>query len=217
MRTKYKTLLLLPILMAMILAGCNRSASTAPVTVPGTPEINPTELPVDRQILSSTATAQSVIKDFNQPTQIIINAQGTSVAITQPPATPTPAGTATPTPLPPTPVMTRPVTWAVQGGETVYCLARRFDVDPGEMLELNNLYAGSMLSIGDVLQVPQSGSWPTEDRMILEHPDTWTVSAGETVYSIACEYGDVWPEQIIAVNGLQAPYELEPGQVLQIP
>ena len=147
----------------------------------------------------------------------MINAQGTSVAVTQIPPTVTPIGTATPTPLPATPVMTKPTTWTVQGGESVYCLARRFDVDPGDMLTLNNLYAGSMLSIGDVLEVPQSGSWPSDSRRVLDHPDTWTVSAGETVYGIACEYGDVWPEQIIAVNGLKAPYDLEAGQILQIP
>jgi LysM repeat protein len=137
----------------------------------------------------------------------------TAAGILLPTNTPVPNPTATP--LPPTPVMTRPLTHTVQSGETIYCLARRYDVDPAEMLALNNY--NSWLSIGDVLDIPQSGSWPTADRAQLPHPDTWTVSAGETVYSIACEYGDVWPEAIIAVNGLTPPYDLKPGQVLQIP
>ncbi|MFZ3069716.1 MAG: LysM peptidoglycan-binding domain-containing protein, partial [Anaerolineaceae bacterium] len=114
-------------------------------------------------------------------------------------------------------VVTKPLQHTVQGGETIYCLARRYDVDPGEMLELNGLYAGSMLSIGDVLDVPTSGSWPGDPRAILDHPDTWTVTGGETVYEIACAYGDVYPESIIAVNGLKEPYELQDGQILQIP
>jgi hypothetical protein len=37
--------------------------------------------------------------------------------------------------------MTRPTTWTVQSGETIYCLRAAFDVDPGDMLAINNLYA----------------------------------------------------------------------------
>lgn len=212
-----KAVVIIIFIVALTLVGCERSASTSPVAIPEVIDTVNTPLPVDQQILNATTTAQAIMKDFNQPTTLVINAQGTSVAVTQIPPTVTPIGTATPTPLPATPMMTKPTTWTVQGGESVYCLARRFDVDPGDMLTLNNLYAGSMLSIGDVLEVPQSGSWPSDSRRVLDHPDTWTVSAGETVYGIACEYGDVWPEQIIAVNGLKAPYDLEAGQILQIP
>ena len=48
--------------------------------------------------------------------------------------------------------------------------------------------------------------------MLNPHPDTYTVEAGDTVYSIACFYGDVSPEAIIAVNQLEEPYELTAGQ-----
>jgi LysM repeat protein len=43
------------------------------------------------------------------------------------------------------------------------------------------------------------------------------VSSGETIYSIACYYGDVSPEAIIALNGLEEPYKLTAGQKLNIP
>jgi LysM repeat protein len=43
------------------------------------------------------------------------------------------------------------------------------------------------------------------------------VTTGETIYSIACFYGDVSPEAIIAVNQLEEPYDLSPGQALNIP
>ena len=215
---KKKSIILVTLIVFMlILGGCKRSASKAPQVTPQVVDQIGTPLPVDQQIINATMTAQAIIEDFNMPTQIIQNPQGTEIVITQVP--PTAAPTQTPT-NPPTPTMmavTRPLTWAVQGGETVYCLARRFDVDPGEMLAINNLYAGSMLSIGDVLDVPQSGSWPGGERELLPHPDTWTVSAGETVYQIACAYGDVWPEHIIQANGLQAPYDLTGIQTLQIP
>lgn len=211
------SVILLVLMLALLVSACTRSASTAPVTTPQTIESFKTPLPVDQQILNATMTAQAIMKEFNQPTQMVTNPAGTTVAITPLPPTDIPVGTPTPTSLPPTPMMTRPTSWTVQGGESVYCLARRFDVNPADMLALNQLYEGSMLSIGDVLQVPQSGSWPSESRQLLAHPDIWTVSPGETVYGIACEYGDIYPEQIIAVNGLKAPYDLTGIKTLQIP
>ena len=200
-----------------MLSACQRPASTAPVATPQQIDSASTPLPVDQQILNATYTAQAIMEKFNQPTVMTTNTEGTPVVATASSIlmpTNTPAGTPTPTPLPPTPVVTRPLQYTVQSGETIYCLARRFDVDPAELSALNNY--PYVLNIGDVLEIPQTGSCPFE-RVILAHPDTWTVSEGETVYSIACEYGDVYPEAIIAVNGLKEPYELTPGQVLQIP
>lgn len=205
------------VLLGLALAGCQRSASKAPEITPEFMEQVGTLLPVDQQIFNATMTAQAIIEEFNMPTQMVPNAQGTPVAITQMPPTPVPSPTPTNAPTPTLQALTRPQSWAVQGGETIYCLSRRFDVDPGDMLAINNLYAGSMLSIGDVLEIPQSGAWPTDDRSLLAHPDTWNVSPGETVYGIACAYGDVWPEQIIQVNGLKEPYDLTGISTLQIP
>jgi len=206
------------VLALLLLSACQRPASTAPVATPQVIDSASTPLPVDQQILNATATAQAIMEKFNQPTVMVTNPAGTPVVATavgvlQP--TNTPAATPTPTPLPPTPVVNKPLQYTVQSGETIYCLARRFDVDPEEMLALNNY--NSWLNIGDVLDIPQSGHWPTEDRAQMPHPDTWTVSEGDTIYSIACAYGDVYPEAIAAVNGLKEPYDLTVGQVLQIP
>ncbi|MGV8049001.1 MAG: LysM peptidoglycan-binding domain-containing protein [Anaerolineaceae bacterium] len=218
MPKKYWLTLSILLLALLSLTACERAASTPPVSTPEIIDSLNTPLPVDQQIMSATMTAQAIRDKFNQPTQVVTNAQGTQVVATsasilQPTSTPVPNPTATP--LPATPMVTKPLQHTVQAGETIYCLARRYDVDPSEMLALNNYV--SWLSVGDVLDVPTSGSWPTEDRSQLPHPDTWTVSAGETIYSIACEYGDVYPEAIIAVNGLTEPYDLTAGQVLQIP
>lgn len=215
---KKKTIIMIAVLaLILLVSACQRSASKAPVTTPETIDQVGTPLPVDQQIMNATMTAQSIIEDFNMPTQVVQNPLGTEVVITQAPPTAVPTPTPTYAPTPTMQTLTRPQTWAVQGGETVYCLARRFDVDPGEMLQINNLYAGSMLSIGDVLNVPQSGSWPGGERELLPHPDTWTVTPGETVYQIACAYGDVWPEHIIQANNLKEPYDLTGIETLDIP
>lgn len=215
MKKKTIVLLVLCLFITLLISACKRPASKNPVQTPASVN-QATALPVDAQIQNATVTAQAIMQNFNQPTALVQNPQGTPVVITQVPPTPLPTNTPSPTPMPSLAAMTRPTTWTVQGGETVYCLARRFNVDPNDMLAINGLNNYSMLRIGDELKVPQSGSFPGE-RQLLAHPDVWNVSPGETVYYIACEYGDVWPEHIIAVNGLQAPYSLNGFKTLQIP
>jgi len=214
---KKAIILFMLIALALAISGCQRSASKAPDLTPEFLEQVGTPLPVDQQIINATMTAQAIIEEFNMPTQLVVNPQGTQIAITQIPPTPVPSPTPTSAPTPTLQALTRPLTWAVQGGENIYCLARRFDVDPGDMLAINNLYAGSMLNIGDILDIPQTGSWPGGERTLLAHPDTWNVTPGETVFEIACAYGDVWPEHIIQANGLSEPYDLSGIATLQIP
>jgi LysM repeat protein len=43
------------------------------------------------------------------------------------------------------------------------------------------------------------------------------VLSGDTVYSVACKYGDPDPLAIAAANGLQSPYTLTVGQSIQVP
>lgn len=199
------------------ITACERPASRPPIA---TPQAIETLRPlVTLNPNSATATAGAVVNKFNQPTQIVTNAAGQQIVITPVPPTPVPTQTPSPSPMPPTPVVTKPAVHAVQSGETIYCLARRYDVDPADILSLNNLTEWSMLSIGDELQIPMSGSWPGPSRAVegTTHPDTWDVSEGDTVYSVACAYGDMTPEAIIAVNGLKAPYDLDGIKTLQIP
>jgi LysM repeat protein len=111
----------------------------------------------------------------------------------------------------------RPATYALQAGEFVYCIARRFNVDPDQTLASNGLSDGQTIYPGLVLKIPQSGSFPG-DRMLQNHPTTYTVvSSGETLYSIACKFGDVDPNSIAAANGISVGSALTAGQQLSIP
>lgn len=125
--------------------------------------------------------------------------------------------TNTPEPTLMVPTVTRPAQYTLREGEFPFCIARRFNLDPQELLSLNNLGPSDLLEPGTVLQIPQTGTWTGDGRVRNPHPTTHTVQAGETIYSIACFYGDVSPEAIIAVNNLQEPYTLTPGQTLDIP
>ncbi len=114
------------------------------------------------------------------------------------------------------PVGSRPATYTLQEGEFVFCLARRFDVDPDQILTLNGLSDGQLVYPGTVLKIPQSGSFPGA-RALRNHPATYTASAGETIYGVACTFGDVDPSSIATANGLSAGATLTSGQQLSIP
>ena len=126
-----------------------------------------------------------------------------------------PTATLAPTIMVPT--LTRPEEYTLREGEFPFCIARRFDLDPAALLNLNNLSPDTLVAPGTVLKIPQTGSWGAGDRSLQPHPTTHTISAGETIFSIACSYGSVSPEAIIVVNGLEEPYHLTAGQTLEIP
>ena len=66
------------------------------------------------------------------------------------------------------------------------------------------------------MKIPASGSFPGA-RALKAHPATYTVQTDDTIYGIACLYGDVAPLNIAAVNGLAAPYNLTTGSQIKIP
>lgn len=110
-----------------------------------------------------------------------------------------------------------PRNYTLQGGEFPFCIARRFNVNPSELLNLNGLGPNSTVFPGLTLRIPQTGNPFPGDRSLRNHPGTYSVSGNETIYEIACMFGDVDPITIAQANGLQPPYRLTSGQRLQIP
>ncbi|MEW5940918.1 MAG: LysM peptidoglycan-binding domain-containing protein [Chloroflexota bacterium] len=175
-------------------AGGNGNATSTPVS--GTP--------ITPGAQATTASPDTVITFTPQvaPTTAVAPATNTvAPAIT---STPVPAGF-------------RPATYTLHSGEFPYCIARRFDVDPAELLALNGLTSGDVYMPGITLKIPQTGSFPGE-RALRAHPTTYTVtSSNETFYSIACLFGDVFPEAIAQANGMSVDAALAVGKVLNIP
>ena len=115
------------------------------------------------------------------------------------------------------PVGSRPASYVLQRGEFPYCIARRFDVNPDQLLAANNLANGNLYYPNLTLTIPQSGSFPST-RALQSHPTTYTVlSSDETVYGVACKYGDVDPAAIAQANGISIDAALTAGQTLSIP
>ena len=156
---------------------------------------------------SPTITPTSIIQ---LPTNAVTTPTATlAVSTGQPGTTSLPAATSVPG--------TRPSTYTLQSGEFPYCIARRFNVDPEQLLSVNGLLDGQTLYPGKVLTIPQTGTFPG-NRMLRNHPTTYTVaSSNETLYSIACLFGDVDPSSIASANGLSVGAALTSGQQLSIP
>lgn len=219
-------------LLAFTLAACERSASTAPqATTDPFPAANTPSMEMVEQMLGTpqvedAATGDPAAVETPQPGDGTIATLVPLDAVTE--TTEAPIETTPETvPQDPTPIVVesqptvatiRPASYTLQKGEFPYCIARRFNVNPADLLALNNLSVAqsNVLQPGLVLQIPASGAF-TADRALLPHPAQYTVQQGDTIYSIACKYGDVDPVNIAAVNALSAPYTLTVGTVLQIP
>ena len=203
MTKRFSLVIVTVVLLTLVLSGCKLPASKAPETETSQAMTTPIRLQTDSpEIMTQTAIAKV-------PGTATLSSGG----VTAPTATSTPE----PTENIIIPTVTRPATYTLHEGEFPYCIARRFNLDPEDLISINGLTANELVSPGTTLQIPQTGTWAGEGRVRNPHPDTYTVSAGETIYSIACYYGDVSPEAIIAANHLTEPYTLTAGQTLNIP
>ncbi|MEP7133650.1 MAG: TIR domain-containing protein [Chloroflexota bacterium] len=111
-----------------------------------------------------------------------------------------------------------PTSYTLQQGEFLYCIARRFNVDPDEILALNGIADSQSIYSGFVLKIPQTGNSFPGNPMMRNHPTSYIVqSSDETVYSVACSFGDVYPEVIAQKNNIPVNATLTSGQFLSIP
>jgi LysM repeat protein len=218
------------VLGTIVASACTQTYSQAPLT---TPTLIPTGLFVSPfpagqdplKIVADLGTQTAVAKTAQAggtvvPTSAAVGTSGTPVggAATPGPVTVEPATTSE-APLPTAELGSggRPSSYTLQAGEFPYCIARRFNVNPDDLLSANGLTEGSSVYPGTALTIPQTGSFPG-DRTLNPHPDTYTVdTADATLGSVACYYGDVSPQDIAAANGLSLSSSLSIGQQLTIP
>lgn len=216
MRKKNKVFLLLAILLVgLLITGCTRSAQTQN---PGNTANNDTE---GGDQLSAILTDVAASTPVGEVTPGGDGGEGfagdpTNVQVSSPEPTAT-SIPPTETPVPTAPAMVVPTTYTLHEGEWPYCIARRFDVDVDDLLAANNLARGAVYPTGLTLTIPQNAGSFDGERMLRTHPVIYTVLYEDTFYSIACEFGDVYPEEIAAVNGMSLTDTLTPGMEIQIP
>jgi LysM repeat protein len=207
MQKKMFAVVISVVLLALVLSGCKLPASKAPEVPEDAVMTTPIVIVTEPQ--EGTSGEIPPITGTEEPEDLLETEEPFEDFFAEP--------TATPEPTIMVPTVTRPAEYTLREGEFPFCIARRFDLDPASLLSLNNLSPNDLLEPGTTLQIPQTGSWEGDGRVRNPHPTTHTVLVGETIYSIACFYGDVSPEAIIAVNQLVEPYELTTGQTLDIP
>ena len=216
---------LVAFLLVASLSACKRP-------IPGTTG-SPTDTPVEGSSLPGSPT-DVLDQIYLFATQTSMATQGLTGLETPVPeipgATPVPGDTGAPTeavvpppqPTAPEPIVAptatpgRPASYTLHTGEFPYCIARRFDVDPGALLRANGLNSYSVYYAGMVLQIPNAGPFPG-NRSLRPHPTTYTVRPGDTLFTIACAFGAVDPNMIAYVNNINLNSKLNPGDVLNIP
>jgi LysM repeat protein len=234
-------------LTAIIISACNKPYSTVPLETPAA-EAEATSLFVSpfptsdnpmamvEELSTGTALAETAVA-LTAGTPLAPGAVSTEITpdsgnvTVETGASPTPTNTppltsASPTatqpvPAAPTAIINAPGTYTLQRGEHPYCIARRFNVDPDELLAASGLTRDQAYSLaaGTVLRIPQTGHPFPGTRPLRNHPDTYTVTDGSmTVYGVACAYGDVDPAAIVSANpGLSLASTLTVGQTINIP
>jgi len=201
-------------------AACTRAAYKAPDS-----KTEPTAT-----LSFPVSTQPNVMGEVISGTNTALAAMGTYVPTTEPEAateepqttvqdeTAVATSTAAPILKVPTPTPGLPETYTLSKGESVYCLARRFNLNPIDLLSLNGLTGYETLPVGYILKIPSGSEWNLDtSRKLLDHPTQYTVVSGDTIFTVACTFGDVDPNAIIFANSLTEPYELTPGQTIQIP
>ena len=215
-RQKFVLIIGLLLAASLIFSACQMQASTGEVTPQDDSELQDILDAVAQQTpagsaddgtggnpsvldgLSQTQTAQAGIPTPELPSV----------------STPTPEPTATMVPVEVD--KTVPDQYTLKKGEFPWCIARRFNIDPITLLNANGL-SGSQYKVGLVLKIPANPGTFDGNPMLANHPTTYTVKSGDTFYSIACIYGDVWPEEIAAQNGMDLTDSLTAGTTLDIP
>jgi LysM repeat protein len=206
----------------LMIGACTRSASSASTATPASGTTSP--------LTGQQATMEAVRSALLTQTAAAVQGGGPASTSTPPagaaistatPSVGTPAGTAGALPsatrtLPPIPTLVVPASYTLHEGEFPYCLARRFNRNPDDILAINGLSNDTIVSPGETLSIPTSGTFPGP-RALLTHPATYTVAGGDTIYSVGCRYGDADPIAIAAANGLSSPYTLTPGTTIRIP
>jgi len=207
---------------ALLIGACTRSASSAPTGTAASGTTSPlTGQQATMEAVRSALLTQTAAAAPGGGPGLSTPLPGGVAVSTATPSVGTPVGTSAAQPtatrtLPPIPTLVVPGTYTLHEGEFPFCLARRFNRNPDDILAINGLTNNSIVSPGQTLSIPTSGTFPGQ-RSLLSSPATYTVAGGDTIYSVACRYGDVDPMGIAAANGLSSPYTLTPGTTIQIP
>jgi murein DD-endopeptidase MepM/ murein hydrolase activator NlpD len=183
----------------LVLVGCARSGSPAPVELHGYVPPDPPPLP-----------AQKPPPPKHTPTRLAQAVVASDIASQSAPEPPSPRYTApvrvtalpSPSARPPGAVTGSRGVHTAQRGDTVYRIARVYGVPIRALIDANRLQPPYQLILGQKVVIPQQR----------QH----FVRSGDTVYGLSQRYG-VDMAELVRLNAIGPPYKLRPGQHLFLP
>ncbi|NOX95181.1 MAG: peptidoglycan DD-metalloendopeptidase family protein [Alphaproteobacteria bacterium] len=107
----------------------------------------------------------------------------------------------------------------VQPRDSVYVIARRFNVSPKAIISANDLRAPYALRVGQALKLPKGATVataPAPIRQVVARDMLYTARKGDTLYSIS-KASNVPVKEIAKANRMRAPYRLSIGQKILVP
>src|SRR5258706_309501 len=158
-------------LVSLTLSACNKPYSQAvAATFTPVPQSNlfASPQPTDMVVVQAFATGSAIAQLTTSPgapaastatlapgvTPLAVTATNTPAVLLNPTSTATlavvpnaPSATAIPAGV-------HPASYTLQNGEFVYCIARRFDVDPALIAQNNSISVGAALTPGQTLNIP---------------------------------------------------------------
>ncbi len=224
MKKYYSHTLVLAIILVIGLSSCEMKASTPP---PTTADMDMQTMEAEAAFIKTANAEKSgsagskasggdevsgdplAGKTFT-PTVTAEGGEATAV----PSSTPIPSPTSTPGPVTSYGV---PSSYQIHKGEHPFCLGRRFNINPDDLLAFNGLYRGAVLYPGHTLNIPTNARPFPGERALRSHPASYTVQTNDTFYSIACLFGNIDPRTIADYNGMDVSQSLSVGAVIQIP
>jgi murein DD-endopeptidase MepM/ murein hydrolase activator NlpD len=108
----------------------------------------------------------------------------------------------------------------VKNGDTVYALARRYQVKEADILLANGIADARKIYVGQKLRIPGTAeavaaaakAAPPVERLFVEY----RAAAGDTLYGIARTYGISYQE-LAAANNFPPAYVLKAGNKIKVP
>ncbi len=116
------------------------------------------------------------------------------------------------------------VVYIVSKGDTLWSIARKYNIKVSTLASYNGIRETSVLSIGKKILVPRKGTTYTPEKKVSPQIKTKTkpkaityiVSKGDTLWSIARKY-NIKVSTLASYNGIRDLNRLKLGQKLQIP
>lgn len=107
------------------------------------------------------------------------------------------------------------ITYTVQRGNTLSQIARSYGVTVSQILEINNIPNPNLIFPGQKLRITDSSNTTLNPVSNNNSSAFYTVRSGNTLSGIARFYG-VSVNSLVALNNIQNPNLIFPGQVLRI-